>query len=417
MKSRKGITRRGFLKAAGTTAVAAGTSGVWAPAILRAQQQPIKIGHLVPLTGFLSPMGDYATKAGQLAAEEINAAGGVLGRPIQMLSDDETNPGVAVQKATKMIQQDKVDFLLGTVSSAVALAVMEVAERYQKIFINSGSNSDEIRGAKCNYYTFCTEASNTQYVKAIGRYLVKNKNYKTFYILTSDYAFGHDLTRVTRRLLAELGGKEIGHDLVPTGTADYSSYILKVRNANPEVVFCNVAGADQTTFLKQYTEFGLKIDVAGGVTDTVLMWNAGKDTAQGVWTVIWWGDLDNAWTKNFSTKYRQKYGLPPENQAWGDYTSIKALAQAIQMAGTTDSKKVVEAMEKIKFDAGKGRELYYRTYDHQLIQPMYVVSIKKTGNRDQWDIFNVVSEVPGKDESLEVIAPTKEENPCNMKRA
>jgi branched-chain amino acid transport system substrate-binding protein len=417
MKSRKGITRRGFLKAAGTTAMVAGTSGVWAPAILKAQQQPIKIGHLIPLTGFLSPMGDYATKAGQLAAEEINASGGVLGRPIQMLADDETNPGVAVQKATKMIQQDKVDFLLGTVSSAVALAVMEVAERYQKIFINSGSNSDEIRGAKCNYYTFCSEASNTQYVKAIGRYLVKNKNYKTFYILTSDYAFGHDLTRVTRRLLAELGGKEIGHDLVPTGTADYSSYILKVRNANPEVVFCNVAGGDQTTFLKQYSEFGLKIDVAGGVTDTVLMWNAGKDTAQGVWTVIWWGDLNNEYTKNFVTKYRQKYGLPPENQAWGDYTSVKALAQAVQMAGTTDSKKVVEAMEKIKFDAGKGRELYYRPYDHQLMQPMYVVSIKKTGNKDQWDIFNVVSEVPGKDESLEVIAPTKEENPCNMKRA
>jgi len=145
-----------------------------------------------------------------------------------------------------MIQQDKVDFLLGTVSSAVALAVMDVAERYQKIFFNTGSNSDQIRGEKCNYYTFCTEASNTQYVKAIGRYLLKNKNYKTFYILTSDYAFGHDLTRVTRRLLNELGGKEIGHDLVPTGTADYSSFLLKVRNAKPEVIFCNVAGSDQT---------------------------------------------------------------------------------------------------------------------------------------------------------------------------
>jgi branched-chain amino acid transport system substrate-binding protein len=315
-----------------------------------------------------------------------------------------------------MIQQDKVDFLLGTVSSAVALAVMDVAERYQKIFFNTGSNSDEIRGAKCNYYTFCTEASNTQYVKAIGRYLVKNKNYKTFYILTSDYAFGHDLTRVTRRLLNELGGKEIGHDLVPTGTADYSSFLLKVRNAKPEVIFCNVAGSDQTTFLKQYTEFGLKIDVAGGVTDTILMWNTGKDTAQGVWTVIWWGDLDNPWTKNFTAKYRQKYGQPPENQAWGDYTSIKVLAEAIKMAGTTESKKVAEALEKVKFDGGKGRELYYRAYDHQLMQPMYVVDIKKTGNKDKWDIFNVVGEVPGKDESLEVIASTKEENTCNMKR-
>jgi branched-chain amino acid transport system substrate-binding protein len=401
----------------GGAAAAAGTSQIVAPAILKAQQQPIKIGHLIPLSGFLAPMGDFATKAGQLAAEEINAAGGVLGRQVQMLADDETNPGVAVQKATKFIQQDKVDFLLGTVSSAVALAVMDVAERNQKIFINSGSNSDEIRGAKCNYFTFCSEACNTQYVKAIGRYLVKAKNYKTFYILTSDYAFGHDLTRVTRRLLAELGGtKEIGHDLVPTGTADYSSYLLKVRNANPEVVFCNVAGGDQTTFLKQYTEFGLKNDVAGGVTDTVLMWNAGKETAQGVWTIIWWGDLDNAYTKNFVTKYRQRFGFPPENQAWGDYTSIKVLAEAIKMAGTTDSKKVVEALEKIRFDGGKGRELYYRTYDHQLMQPMYVVQIKKTGNKDKYDIFNVIAEVPGKDESLEAIAPTKEENPCNMKR-
>lgn len=415
---KKGISRRTFLKTAGAAAAAAGGSQIFAPAILRAQQQPIKIGHLVPLTGFLSPMGDYAAKAGKLAVEEINAAGGVLGRKLETIVDDETNPGVGVQKATKMIQQDKVDFLLGTVSSAVALAIMDVADRYQKIFFNTGSNSDEIRGAKCNYYTFCTEASNTQYVKAIGRYLVKNKNYKTFYILTSDYAFGHDLTRVTRRLFAELGGtKELGHDLVPTGTADYSSYILKIRNANPECIIVNVAGADQTTFLKQYSEFGLKIDVAGGVTDTVLMWNAGKDTAQGVWTLIWWGDLDNAWTKNFVSKYRAKYNMPPENQAWGDYTSLKVLAEAIKMAGTTDSKKVAAALEKVKFDGGKGRELYYRTYDHQLMQPMYVVDIKKTGNKDKWDIFNVVAEVPGKNESLEVIAPTKEENACNMKRA
>lgn len=188
MKKRE-ISRRQFLKTTCGLAVTASAGQIFAPAILKAQQQPIKIGHLVPLTGFLSPLGDYAAKAGKLAVEEINAAGGVLGRPLETIVDDETNPGVAVQKATKMIQQDKVDFLLGTVSSAVALAVMDVAERYGKIFINTGSNSDEIRGGKCNYYTFCSEACNTQYVKAIGRYLVKNKNFKSWYIFTSDYAF------------------------------------------------------------------------------------------------------------------------------------------------------------------------------------------------------------------------------------
>jgi branched-chain amino acid transport system substrate-binding protein len=105
---KKGMTRRNFLKTASAAAAAAGTSTIFAPAILRAQQQPIKIGHLVPLTGFLSPMGDYASKAGKLAIEEINAAGGVLGRQLETIVDDETNPGVGVQKATKMIQQDKV---------------------------------------------------------------------------------------------------------------------------------------------------------------------------------------------------------------------------------------------------------------------------------------------------------------------
>lgn len=410
-------TRRDFLKTAGAAAAAVGASGIFAPAILKAQRQPIKIGHLIPQSGFLSPMGEYMINAAKLATEEINAAGGVLGRQLQLVPEDDQNPGVAVQKATKLIQQEKVDALMGTVSSAVCLAVMEVADRSKMLLVNTGSNSDEIRGKRCNFYTFSVEGSNSQYVNTIGRYLIKQKQYKRWYFLTSDYAFGHDLLRVSRMLLKKMGGTEIGSELIPTGTMDFSSYLLKVRNLKPDVVFQNLAGTDQTNFMKQYAEFGMTTEVAGGLIDTLLMWPVGVGSIAGSFPLLWWYDLPYDETKRFSAAFTKKYGKPPENQAWGDYYSTKAIAMAMQQAGTTDSKKVVEAMEKIKFDGGKGRQLSFRSWDHQLMQPMWVaLGKKKDEAKDQWDIWKIAGEVPDKNEDLEVIASTKEENACEMTR-
>ena len=414
---RNGTTRRAFLKAAGATAAAVGAGGIFAPSVLKAQQQPIKLGHLIPQSGFLSPMGEYMIKAASLAVEEINEAGGVLGRKLQLIPEDDMNPGVAVQKATKLIQQEKVDALLGTVSSAVCLAVMDVADRAKMLLVNTGSNSDEIRGKRCNYYTFSVEGSNSQYVNTIGRYLIKQKQYKRWYFLTSDYAFGHDLLRVSRGLLKKMGGTEVGSELIPTGSVDFSSYLLKVKAGKPDVVFQNLAGTDQTNFMKQYAEFGMTTEVAGGLIDTLLMWPVGVGAITGSFPLLWWYDLPYEGTKRFSASFIKKHGKPPENQAWGDYISVKAIAMAMTQAGTTDSKKVVEAMEKIKFDGGKGRELYFRTWDRQLMQPFLVaVGKKKSESKDQWDIWKIEGEVPDKNESLEVIAATKEDNPCEFTR-
>lgn len=275
------------MKSTGTAAVMAGTSGVFAPAIVKAAKKPIKIGHLVPQTGFLSAFGEYEVKGASMAIEEINAAGGCLGRKLELITEDAVNPGIGVQKATKLIKQDKVDALMGIVSSAVCLAVMKVAERNKILLLNTGANSDEIRGKGCNFYTFSVEGCNTQYVNTIGSYLLKEKQYKKWYFLTSDYAFGHDLLRVSRRLLKKMGGDEIGSELIPTGTVDFSSYILKVKGAKPEVVFQNLAGADMTNFLKQYSEFAVPFDVAGGVVDTILVWPVGVGALTGVFPLLW----------------------------------------------------------------------------------------------------------------------------------
>jgi branched-chain amino acid transport system substrate-binding protein len=413
-----GWRRRDFLKASGAAAVMASASGVFAPAIVKAAKKPIKIGHLAPQTGFLSVIGEYQKYGVAMAIEEINAAGGCLGRKLEALTEDSGGgPGMGVQKATKLIKQDKVEAMMGVVSSSVCLAVMKVTERNKILLVNTGANSDEIRGKQCNYYTFAVEACNTQYVNTIGSYLLREKQYKKWYFLTSDYAFGHDLLRVSRRLLNKMGGDEIGSELVPTGTVDFSSYLLKVKNGNPDVVFQNLAGADQTNFLKQYKEFDLPFDVAGGLIDTLFVWPVGVGALTGVYPLLWWSDLAYEGTKKFTAKFIEKFGKPPENQAWCDYMGIKAISMAMEKAGTTDSKGVVEAMEKIRLEGGKGRELYFRDWDHELMQPMYVARAKKKGEeRDKWDIWHIEGEVPKKDEPLEAIAPTKEENPCEMKR-
>lgn len=412
-EARKGITRRSFLKGAGVAALTMGFFGPRGKESLAAE--PIKLGQITPQTGFLAQLGWYANHGAMLAVEEVNAAGGVLGRKVELIMEDEVNPGVAVQKARKLIEKDKVHAIQGTVSSACALAVGDVVQRAKAIFVNTGSNSDEIRNSRCHRYVFSCEGCNTQYVSTIGTWLIKNKKFNRWYFITSDYAFGHDLLRVSRLLLQKNNGVELGSDLVPTGTTDFSSYLLKIKNANPETVFQNLAGLDQTNFFKQYTEFAMPFPLAGGVCDTAPAWQAGVGNVSGMFPLLWYHTINKesiAWAE----KFKKLYGKLPENNAWSDYVGCKSILGAIAKAGTTDRVKIGQALEGFKIDCLKGRELYFRDWDHQLMQPMYVVrgKTREESSDKETDIFEVMEEVPGKSESLTAIAIPDSDKVCKM---
>ena len=196
------------------------------------------------------------------------------------------------------------------------------------------------------------------YVKSVGRSflkdgLIKDKNW---YSLTADYAFGHDLISVARRFLGANGGKFAGDELVPTDATDFSSYLLKIRNAKPDLVVLNLAGNQITNFLKQYSEFGLTFPVGGFGFDTALAWAAGKGNFVGTWPVVWHHLLDTPGTKTFVANFTKKYGKPPENQAWGDYIATKIVTDAMRETKSTESVKLVEHFEKgAKFDVLKTR--------------------------------------------------------------
>jgi branched-chain amino acid transport system substrate-binding protein len=410
--------RRSALKKAGTLALSGLGAALGFPAIIHAQQSNLKIGHLTPRTGFLAQIGEYGAKGAALAIEEANAAGGVLNRKIELVAEDSVNPATASTKAQKLIEGDKVSCIVGEISSASALAIADQALRYRTIFFNTGANSDALRGANCNRYMFHIEGCNTMYTKTIGSWQKSHNQIsgKKWYFLVADYAFGHDLYKVSSRFLEQNGGTRAGMDMIATNTPDYTPYILKIRQAKPDLVYSCLAGVDQTTFLKQYKEYNLPFPLSGGAMDTVMFWAAGQDSISGHWQSLWYHGLANPASVAFTKAFTAKFGGPPENQAWGDYVGTKIMLQSMTDTRSTDTSKLIDYFEKgASFDILKARKGTFRVWDHQLLQEMYVVEVKdRSKMNDKWDIFEIVTPVPGTSESLELIQPTREENPCKM---
>jgi len=406
--------RRQILKAGAAGAVATMSF----PAIVKAQSEKIRIGHLTPLTGFLGPLGEYGTMGIKQAVDEVNKNGGVMGRQIELITEDSVNPATASSKAQRMIERDGVSCIVGEINSASGLAISQVAARNQKIFINTGGNSDELRGKNCNKFMFHVECANSMYVHTCGRALMQQGlvKGKKWYFLTADYAFGHDLTRVARNFLAANGGSESGEDKVPTDATDYSAYMLKIRQAKPDVVISNLSGTQITSFMKQYSEYGLPFTVAGFGFDTALAWGAGGDNFIGTWPVPWHHDVSSPSSKAFVAEFIKRYGKPPENQAWGDYLVLKIVAESMNTVKSTDSLKIIDFLEKgAQFDVLKGRKGYFRSWDHQLIQEMYTMTPKAKGTaKDKWDFLQIGQSVPSASEPLDIIAPTKAENNCTF---
>src|SRR5258707_9559087 len=226
------LSRRTLIKNAAGSAVLA---GVGMPAIVRGQADAIRIGHLTPLTGFLGPLGEYAVMGVKLAAEEINDAGGVMGRKIELVMEDSVNPQTASAKAERLIERHKVALIIGEISSASGLAIGQVANRLKTVYINTGCNSDALRGASCNPYMFHIEGANSMYVMAVGQYLLRENlvRGKKWYSLTAEYPFGHDLLRVAKKFMESNGVQLAATELVPTHAPPLFPPLPKIPPARP----------------------------------------------------------------------------------------------------------------------------------------------------------------------------------------
>ncbi|MBD1548817.1 ABC transporter substrate-binding protein [Roseibium aggregatum] len=407
------VTRRSALKL-GAAGIAAG-SVLGMPGILRAQDV-IKVGHLTPKTGFLGVLGEYATLGIKLSVDQINAAGGVNGKMLELISEDSINPDVATTKAQRMIEQDNVDFLIGEISSASARAISQVAERNKKLFIAVGPRSDTLRGNSCSKYMFCTDIPNTVMVNAVGGALKREGmvDGKKFVTLTADYVFGHDLLRAAKAFFDANGGILVSDDLVATDVTDFSPYLLKIRQAQPDVVCLNLAGNQVTNFVKQYAEYGLPFPTVGFNLNTADAWAAGIGNLSGTWPTPWYDTLQTEGSQAYVSAFKEAYGKLPENHSWISFVAMRIMAKAMgdtQSVGTPDLIEYLESGQK--FDLLKNRDGYFRAGDHQLIQEAFAFTVDEKAENEH-DMIVLGDPVPGPDEPLESIFPTVEQNGCKL---
>jgi branched-chain amino acid transport system substrate-binding protein len=412
--SPEAVSRRRLLG----TAAAAGVAGLAFPGPLYAQQEKIRIGHLTPLTGFLGALGEYAVQGIRMASEEINAAGGVNGRQLEVISEDSVNPQVAATKAQRMVERDNVAVLMGEINSASALTISQVAARDKKLFLSIGARSDALRGKDCNRYTFHVDIPVTVMVNTVGQALVRDNMVrgKKIFAITSDYLFGQDLSAKAKKFYAANGGNVVADELVPTDLTDFSPYMLKIRQARPDIISTNLGGNQVTNFVKQYSEFGLPYPVVGFNLNTADAWAAGEGNLGGIWPTVWHHELTTPASKKFTADYMKKYNRIPENHAWIEYVSLKILAQAMNATKSTDTEKLIAYFEsQAEFDILKARKAYFRSWDHQLMQEAYPFTVKAKGqSKDKQDFLKFGDALPGPSQSLELLAPPKAESACTM---
>jgi branched-chain amino acid transport system substrate-binding protein len=405
------LNRRSLLKGA----AALGGLGVSAPFIIAARAEtPIRIGMIDPLTGVYAAVAQNEVMGAKLAVDQLNAAGGILGRPIELLVEDSANDvGTGVQKARKLIERDEVSFLIGDVNSGVAQAIAQVSNEKKILHIVSGGHTDSITGHDCkwNVYRVCNTTS--MEANSVSD-LLFSKYGKKWHFITPDYAFGHTLQKAAAVDLAKLGGTVTGNELTPLGTTDFSPYLIKAQSASPDVLLVLPQGSDMVNCLKQIVQFGLnqQMHVAGLQQELESLEAMPPEARIGIWMFEWyWNQPGVPGVDKFVADVRKvNAGKVPTARHWFGYTSVQTIVGIANREKTLDSVALAKALgnfelpPEIKLQPNK---CYYRAGDHQLMTSAFVGEAQSSGASDPEDLFRVDHVVPG-----DTTAPAEGDTGC-----
>ena len=394
-----GVSRRSVI----TATAAAGLAQVASPFIIRARgETPLRIGMIDPLTGTYAALARNEVMGAHHAVGRLNAAGGVLGRQIELLVEDSANDvGTGVQKAHKLIDRDHVDFLIGDVNSAIALALAQVSSQRGLLHIVSGGHTDGITGKDCKWNVFRVCSTTRMDSNAIARVLFE-KYGKRWYFITPDYAYGHTLQAGMQANLKMLGGTVAGAALTPLGTTDFSAYLIQARAAKPDVLVLLVGGQDAVNCLKQVVQFGIdkEIHVAGALQELENLEGLPPQARIGTWVFEWyWNQPDIPHLADFVAETRKMNdGHVPTARHWFGFTSVMSLGLVAAQEKTTNGLKLAHALAGFKLPPEvklQPNDVFYRPGDHQLMISTFIGKARAHAAADPEDLFKVDEVVAG----------------------
>jgi branched-chain amino acid transport system substrate-binding protein len=348
-----------------------------------AAQEPVRIGELnsyKTFAGFLEPY----RKGWELALEEVNAAGGVLGRRIEIVSrDDNGNPGDAVRAAEELLTREKVVFIMGTFASNVGLAVSDLAKQRKVLFLAAEPLTDKIVWENGNRYTFRLRPSTYMQTAMLIPEAVKLKK-KRWAIVYPNYEYGQSATRAFKELLkrAQPDVEFVAEQATPLGKIDAGPVVQALSDARPDAIFSSLFAGYLARFVREGNIRGLfkgreVLDLLGGEPEYL---DPLKDEAPQGWYVTGypWYAISTPAHDRFLAAYRKRWSDYPRAGSVVGYTTVMTAAAAIRKAGSLDTEKLVAAMKGLRVETPFG-QIEFRALDHQSTMGAYV---GRTGVKD-----------------------------------
>jgi branched-chain amino acid transport system substrate-binding protein len=362
------MKRRQFLK------VAAGGIGATlsAPAFLSkaSAQTAVKFGIPTALSGAQSIFGEQTKRGVDYFAKEINAKGGILGRPVEIIYEDTAaDPATAVRKAQKLVEKDGVRFLAGVAMSSEALAISPKGAEWNSLLISTITGAGALTTTAFNRNFFRVNKTAAMGARVSSLYL-KEAPMKKFYGLGSDYAYGRDAIASFVKQLAGTDKQVVGTDFPPLGTKDFASYIAKIKDSGADACYFAVPGQDGTIFFKQAHQFGMTRNVKMIVESFDLKYveSIGDPIEGAIGPARYAFTIDTPRNKKFVEGFHAMYKAYPDYPDATAYQALDWLSQIIQKVGTADDlEKIITAWEDSNYDGLEG-PLFMRKCDHQVAQ-------------------------------------------------
>jgi len=372
MAKRSDVSRRTLVKAAAAAAV------VPALPCFASAAEPIKIGMPVALTGFAANVGVQMRRACEFWAKQVNAKGGLLGRPVDLvISDTEGNPATAVRKAQEMVERDGIRILTCIVVSNEALAIAPRLAEWNTIFISGDNGDGRLTGESLVPNFFRPNVSGPMGTRAVALYL-RDSPTKNLYGLGMDYAWGHNSMEVFESECKRAGKNFIGAVFSPMGTKDFSTYITRIRQSGADGVYLVLAGDDNAAFLSQAKQYrlGAKVQLFTELVDQMTINATGDATIGLIGGSRYPYTYDNPANKAFVAAWQAEHHALPDMYDGDQYQSCVVLQAGIEKAGSIDAAKLRTALEGLEVDSIKGR-VVMRACDHQGEQQGFVIKVVK----------------------------------------
>lgn len=363
---------------------------------------PIRVGVISPLSGAWTVYGKAHSAGFELAVEEINEAGGTLGREWELvIADSKTEPQVVTEQANRLVREEQVDFLAGTFSSAERNAAGPVATQADKLLLYPTfyeGQSQQFYPGVCNPNIFMFGPEPSEQVWPHLEYMV-DKHGGKFFMIGSDYVWPQETNRLTRQRLEELGGSVVEEVYIPFNTPQYGSVINQIKRSGADVVFLSLTGSDTVNFRRQFAAAGMKDDFVVWTVDDeeAATSGIGPDATEGDYVSFdYFWSIDTPNNEKFRAKVKEKHPDVIMNTVGvAMYNAAHMTAMAIEEAGEVSTEGIRSALEGMTFDGAPQGTITMRAEDHQAVLPSYLVQARPnwTGPDDMFELVQSVESV------------------------